>query len=205
MKNIDRIRMMGTGQLAKFLTDNGAETPLDFCQGCEHYLGEEQDCPECEYNDDQKAWKNWLNREAPEDQEENKCLERSYTAMMHDMYGIPTKRQDEAFCTEKIFGTTLAAVEQALGFKLYKWVKDYLITGSDEFRRTGETTARHLRLLLYNAPNETHYLAKGKRRFTQFEFEMCQLRAVRNRLAAAGIKTNKIKVTGWHSSGTEDL
>ena len=197
---------MDTDQLAKFLADNGAETPLDFCQGCEHYLGEEQDCPECEYNDDQKAWKNWLNREAPEDQEENKCLERSYTAMMFDLYGIPTKKQDEMFNTKEIFGTPLAAVEQAINFKLYRWVKEYLITGNDEFRRTGMTTARHLRMLLTDAPNRTHNLSRGlSQPVLRFEFEMCSLRALKQRLAAAGIKTNTIKITGWHGTNYTEV
>ena len=62
VKNIDRLRQMNTDQLAHFLTDSNADTPLDFCQGCEHYLGEEYDCPECEYNDDEKAWRAWLER-----------------------------------------------------------------------------------------------------------------------------------------------
>ena len=63
MKNIDRLRNMTTRELAKFLINCSAETPLDFCQGCEEYKGEENDCKGCAYNDDLKAWQQWLERE----------------------------------------------------------------------------------------------------------------------------------------------
>lgn len=138
--------------------------------------------------------------------EENKCLERSYTAMMNDLYGIPTKKQDEIFNTKEIFGTPLAAVEQAINFKLYRWVKEYLITGNDEFRQTGMTTARHLRMLLTDAPNKTYNLSRGlSQTVSRFEFEMCYLRALKQRLAAAGIKTNTIKITGWHGTNYTEV
>lgn len=206
MKNIDRIRSLSKEELAKFLTNSGAETPLDFYEGCENYKGGSHDCRECSYSDDEAAWNAWLERETPEGQEENKCLERSYTAMMNDLYGIPTKKQDEMFNTKEIFGTPLAAVEQAINFKLYRWVKEYLITGNDELRQTGMTTARHLRMLLTDAPNKTYNLSRGlSQTVSRFEFEMRYLRALKQRLAAAGIKTNTIKITGWHGTNYTEV
>ena len=198
MKNIDRIRMMDTDQLAKFLTDNGAETPLDFCQGCEHYLGEEQDCPECEYNDDLKAWKNWLNRKVPGEAD---LPERTYTQICSELYGIPASQYD------LIYRTNLAEVEKALGFPLYRWQKEYICSGGEEFRRIGKTTARHLRLLITRAPNEMHHLSRGlSQTLRDFDNEITSLKMLKDKLTAAGIAVNKIKVTGRKAiNRTEDL
>ena len=64
MKNIDAIRAMDTGQMAEFMADNGFDPPLEFCKGCENYKDDDHDCPECSYNDDKRAWRAWLEREA---------------------------------------------------------------------------------------------------------------------------------------------
>ena len=74
MQNIDVLRQMSIDELTRFLVNNGAETPLDFCQGCEKYSGEDCDCGPCEYNDEVKAWKQWLGREV-KDEENNSDID----------------------------------------------------------------------------------------------------------------------------------
>ena len=64
MKNLEKIRAMSREELAKFLTNSGAETPLDFCEGCANYKGGSHDCRKCIYSDDEAAWNESLEREA---------------------------------------------------------------------------------------------------------------------------------------------
>lgn len=60
MKNIDRIRKMSVEELAGFLADRGAEPPVDLCTNCEYHKNAY--CKRCQYTDEAKAWKDWLER-----------------------------------------------------------------------------------------------------------------------------------------------
>ncbi len=79
-------------------------------------------------------------------------------------------------------------VEQALGFKLFKWQKSYIISG--KFRRYGKTLAECLRILLAVDGEPLDFS-----RNTQSQKEMVfrsELREIEKKLKTAGIPTRAI-------------
>ena len=86
--------------------------------------------------------------------------------------------------TEKMF----EEVEKALGFKLFFWQKTYIAEGI--FRRTGRTTAEILRDLLGFNVSPIDYSKKPRSRME--EFYRYELREIKSKLDAAGIKTRTV-------------
>lgn len=79
-------------------------------------------------------------------------------------------------------------VEAALGFKLYKWQKSYIVT--KEFRWMGVTTAKILRELLNT---EAEPLDFRKRAGSEYEsFYRQEMGKMQTQLQNAGIKTRVI-------------
>lgn len=86
------------------------------------------------------------------------------------------------------FEKTIHAVEDALGFKLFVWQKNYLAYG--EFRQMGVTTAKILRELLdvSGAPIDYSRHAGSAREKTYRE----ELQKIKKKLDEAGIPTRKV-------------
>jgi len=85
---------------------------------------------------------------------------------------------------------TLAAVEKALGFKLFIWQKTFIATGI--FRRYGETTAKILReLLLVEAP-PLDYTTKNQSRSHREVIYRKELLEIKEKLDAAGVPTREV-------------
>lgn len=123
----------------------------------------------------------------------------TYEELEYMMYGEPTERIDS------MYGTNLEAVEKALGFKLFRWQKDFMCSGSYDFRRTGKTTAMSLRTLLDGAPNRTITIRRASvEPILSFRSRMEQLKEMKQKLVAAGIPVNRIKVKGWHYQTMEE-
>lgn len=93
---------------------------------------------------------------------------------------------------KEIFGK----IEEALGFKLFVWQKSFLLTG--QFRRMGATTAKCLRGLLFTGmePLDFYRYPANKRERTEME----EIRKIKEKLDAAGIKTRPIF---WNESDRE--
>lgn len=78
-------------------------------------------------------------------------------------------------------------IEKALGFKLFRWQKTFIVMGA--FRQYGETTAKCLReLLAVNEPPLDYSKANG---FMEV-FYREELRAIQEKLTLAGIPTRKV-------------
>lgn len=86
------------------------------------------------------------------------------------------------------FEKTIQTVEDALGFKLFVWQKNYLAYG--EFRKMGVTTAQILRELLdvSGTPIDYRRRAESERE----KFYRGELQKIKKKLDAAGIPTRKV-------------
>lgn len=82
---------------------------------------------------------------------------------------------------------TLAAVEKALGFKLFVWQKTFIATGI--FRQYGATTAEILRELLAVDARPLDYTTSPGSRMGAFYRE--ELLKIKEKLDAAGVPTRK--------------
>lgn len=83
---------------------------------------------------------------------------------------------------------TLAAVEKALGFKLFIWQKTFIATG--KFRRYGATTAEILRELLAVDERPLDYTAPpGSCMAALYRAELLK---IKEKLDVAGVPTRKV-------------
>lgn len=85
---------------------------------------------------------------------------------------------------------TLAAVEKALGFKLFIWQKTFIATGI--FRQYGETTAKILRELLAVDARPLDYTNKNPGGSIRAAFYREELLKIKEKLDAAGVPTRKV-------------
>lgn len=83
---------------------------------------------------------------------------------------------------------TLAAVEKALGFKLFVWQKTFIATGT--FRQYGATTAEILRELLAVDAQPLDYTTSPGSHMGAFYRE--ELLKIKEKLDAAGVPTRKV-------------
>lgn len=97
----------------------------------------------------------------------------------------------------------LELVQQALGFRLETWQKEYILSsgiGYIEGRRTGKTTAHQLKtLLMSQEPLEVYLcdidLIVDERHNRGYErIYLDDLQKMRDKLAAAGIQVREIKI-----------
>lgn len=82
------------------------------------------------------------------------------------------------------------SLENALGFKLFVWQKEYILTG--RFRRCGETTASILRTLLSPDANLTELDFAHVPRNPQVDFRRKEILKIKEKLDSAGISTNPV-------------
>lgn len=99
-----------------------------------------------------------------------------------------------------------AAVEKALGFKLYFWQKFYILNGN--FRRFGKTTAEILRDLIN--PYDSSPVDFTRTPHSQQEaFYREELRKIQQRLIACGIQTRPVfwshkDIKEYYAAGKEN-
>lgn len=91
---------------------------------------------------------------------------------------------------KEIFGK----IEEALGFKLFIWQKTYLL--ERHFRQFGATTAQCLRALLFESAEPLDF-SRNRPRSNRERAERDELRKIKEKLDAAGIKTRTVFWNEW--------